>query len=436
MIASLLAKQARARPERMAIVTKQGGTTYAELEAQVDALARALETARGNAVALQGSSNAWTSSRLLALDRLGARIHLLPSDLDPAGAAALCSAFGISGTLREGESTCAPLAPVEGEEPGLVLYTSGTTGVPKAVLHDWVTLADRIRVRPELDGSRWLLAYSLTAFAGLQVMLHALMNGGTLVVGDDAPGALLALAARERVTHVSATPTFLRFALATAPARAIEDWAPTQITLGGEAVDQPILDGLHRRFPHARISHLYASTEMGACFAVHDRLAGFPSSYLDDPALEVELRIRDGELWIRSPRRMRTYLGRTGHLDPEGFFATGDQVELRGGRVHFLGRQSERINVGGQKVFPGEVEAVILELPGVRAVRVSGASSSLAGALVCAEVVAGSDVTTEELRAEILRHCRARLAPYKIPRRLAFVSSLEQTASGKLVRKG
>ena len=81
-----------------------------------------------------------------------------------------------------------------------------------------------------------------------------------------------------------------------------------QITLGGEAVDQDLLDRLHAAFPHARLTHIYASTEMGVCFSVRDGKAGFPADYLSDRSLPCQLRIAsDGELEIRSKRAMVGY---------------------------------------------------------------------------------------------------------------------------------
>ena len=81
-----------------------------------------------------------------------------------------------------------------------------------------------------------------------------------------------------------------------------------QITLGGEVVDQAVLDRLKNAFPKSRLVHIYATTEMGRCFSVNDGLAGFPASYLKAPLPDgVELKIEDGQLMIRSANSMRMY---------------------------------------------------------------------------------------------------------------------------------
>jgi acyl-coenzyme A synthetase/AMP-(fatty) acid ligase len=318
----------------------------------------------------------------------------------------------------------------------VVLFTSGTTGLPKAALHTWESLAGRVRRRPELEGSCWMLTYHPAAFAGVQVFLHALLNtSARLILGEGSPAAMAAVASRASVTHVSATPTFFRLLLATSSPADLGTLSPRQITLGGEVVDQAVLDALRKRFPAAQITHIYASTEMGACFAVHDGRVGFPASYLDNKALGVVLGIVDGELCIRSPRSMQGYLDGSTVQPAAEVFVTGDLVEQCGDRILFRGRRGERLSVGGSKVDPREVEDAVLEVHGVVSVRVSGMPSSVAGQLVRAEVVLETGADPAAMRAAILGHCRARLRSFKVPRQLEFVEYLDQTASGKLARR-
>lgn len=435
MIAAALAARARQEPQREFLAGPGARISYGEAWERAEGLAKALAWAGGARVAVAAPASEEVVLQLLALDRAGARAHLLPPDLQPGARAALEERLAIDATLGPGEREPGCAVRSEPVPPGeVVLFTSGTTALPKAALHTWRSLAARVRVAPDLEDSRWLLTYALSAFAGVQVLLHVLHNGARLTLGDGPPAALAELGARDGVTHVSGTPTFFRFLLATAPADLLDRLPLRQVTLGGEAVDQPVLDALRERFPSARLTHIYASTEMGACFSVHDGRAGFPASYLESEALPAFLRVVDGELWIRSPHGMRGYLEEAEPLEG-GFFRTGDLVELRGDRVHFLGRRSERINVGGSKVYPREVEEVVLEVAGVRAVRVSALPSSLMGQLVAADVVREAEAEAGALRAAILSHCRDRLAPHKVPRRLRFVDRLEGTASGKLARR-
>jgi acyl-CoA synthetase (AMP-forming)/AMP-acid ligase II len=220
----------------------------------------------------------------------------------------------------------------------------------------------------------------------------------------------------------------------------VERVALRQITLGGEAIDQEILDRLHRAFPEARLVHIYATTELGRCFSVTDGLSGFPASYLHGASAEgVELQVRDQQLYVRSANAMQAYVATAdaeplARADDQGWFPTGDLVEVSGSRVRFVGRASDMINVGGNKVYPLLVERTIREVPGVADVRVFGQASSIAGQLVACEVVPAPGEDLEALRARILDQCRGRLDRYQCPRVVQFVQRLELTAAGKVQR--
>jgi acyl-coenzyme A synthetase/AMP-(fatty) acid ligase len=149
---------------------------------------------------------------------------------------------------------------------------------------------------------------------------------------------------------------------------------------------------------------------------------------------EVELRVTDGSLRLRSARAAGGYLGAGALKDADGFVDSGDMVELRGDRYHFVGRRNGVINVGGLKVHPEEIEAVIVRHPDVAAARVVGRRSPITGAIVTAEVVLKPGADEAAARAGILCACRADLAPYKAPTLLRFVPALAMTAGGKLER--
>lgn len=415
------------QPSASLLVVGERTVSWQMASVQAQAVADVLAGA-GHALGVVGGPEVLLTG-LLAASASQSRALLLPEVPNAERAEEL----GLSALLTEEGLTELSLPP--GHDPGVVVFTSGTTSVPKAAVHDWSSLMARVRVRPELTGIPWLLPYSVRAYAGLQVVLHALANAGSVVVSTGSPGEAAIVAANHGITHLTGTPTFFRFLLATAPADALQALTPVQITLGGEAVDQALLDRLAARFPQARVGHIYASTELGACFSVHDGRAGFPAQWLDDPTRTVGLTCRDGELFVRSSRGMRGYLNsQDGGADLE-WFATGDRLSIVDGRALFLGRASERINVGGAKVYPGEVEDVIRQVPGVVAVRVSGIRSSLAGQLVQAEMVAEPGADVKALRRTVLAHTREHLQPHMVPRRLVWVETLEQNASGKIDRR-
>jgi len=324
-----------------------------------------------------------------------------------------------------------------GTDAGFALFleTSGTTGTPKRVRHRLDRLLGRIPANPAPDAV-WLLSYDPCGFAGLQVILTALRGGGTLVAAPGADlGTLADLAVRHGVTHASGTPSFWRGLLLTGAAPPLR-----AITLGGEAADQPLLDALTRRFPGARLRHIYASTEAGALFAVSDGREGFPARWLDTGVDGVDLRIRDGVLDVRSPRSGHVLSASGGEADPirrnadtDGWLSTGDLVEIRDGRVLFRGRNDLVVNVAGTKVIPEEVERHLLAVPGVQDAAVTAIDSPITGKLLLA-MVAAPEMEETAIRA-LLREALSHLPAAARPRRIQLVDRIDLLPSGKKRRQ-
>ena len=214
---------------------------------------------------------------------------------------------------------------------------------------------------------------------------------------------------------------------------------PKYVRLSGEIADRAILDALRAAYPKAVISHAYASTEAGVGFEVSDGREGFPAALLRSNG-EVELRLRDGSLHVRSKRTATAYIGQGDLklLDDEGFVDTDDMVEQKGDRCFFKGRRTGVINVGGFKVHPEEVEQVINEHGEVRMSRVSARRNPIMGDLIVAEVAPRNAATPREagaLETEILELCRARLPRHMVPVTIRFVPAIDILASGKLARR-
>ena len=235
--------------------------------------------------------------------------------------------------------------------------TSGTTGLPKMAVHTLASLAGPLDDGLVASGAVWSTFYDVRRYGGLQMLLRALLGGGSMILSSSAetPTDFLRRLGEAGVTHISGTPSHWRRALMSP---AITAMAPTYVRLSGEIVDQAILDHLHRAYPHVNLGWAFASTEAGVAFDVRDGKAGFPASYIGSPSLKAELRVDGGTLHIRSSRTARGYIGAplNGH---DGFVDTGDLVKKRDDRYYFAGRREGVINVGGQKVYPEEVEAVL-----------------------------------------------------------------------------
>jgi acyl-coenzyme A synthetase/AMP-(fatty) acid ligase len=320
------------------------------------------------------------------------------------------------------------------------MLTSGTTGAPKIVAHTLAALTGAIVADGPALGTppTWATFYDVRRYGGLQIFLRAVVGGGSMVLsmpGEPIAQHLARLSAHG-VTHISGTPSHWRKALMSAAAAS---FAPNYVRLSGEIADQAVLDSLCRAFPAASIGHAYASTEAGVGFAVNDGREGFPAAMIDNAGNGVEMKVEDGSLRIRSSRAAHAYVGRNAPAltDPDGFVDTGDMVELRDDRYYFVGRRDGIINVGGLKVHPEEVEAVINRHPAVRMSRIRSRRSPITGALVVADVMLANvsdSGRTGAIREEILAECKKSLAAHKLPVMISFVAQLDVTASGKLAR--
>jgi acyl-CoA synthetase (AMP-forming)/AMP-acid ligase II len=384
---------------------------------------------------------------LVALDGRVAALLLLAPDLDPETVAALGSEANSDRLISDRDDLpgAQPLgaitAAVDDSAPAAqatewILTTSGTTGRPKMVRHRLDSLIRTVRAsggstRPAI----WGLLYEPTRFAGLQVVLQAMLGGGTLAIPSPTGdlGRRLTELTELGCTHLSATPTLWRTILMHPASQGLD---LSQITLGGEIVDEAILRSLRRAYPSARITHIYASTEAGVGFSVHDGHEGFPAAFLDAPPNRVEIRIISGRLWVRPPGPQSDYLGSDSlQRDSDGFIDTRDRVDVKGDRILFLGRDNGLVNVGGVKVQPEEVERIIYQLPEVSLVAVTSRKNSFSGAVLVATVVPSDQVVDHgELKLAVLRHCRANLARESIPALVRIVNSVEINAAGKLAR--
>jgi acyl-coenzyme A synthetase/AMP-(fatty) acid ligase len=321
---------------------------------------------------------------------------------------------GFNLVLEEGVES--PTSPRGAEQHRLWLLTSGSTGRPKRIGH---TLESLTTVSGEMEPRRWLCPYSPGTYAWWQVVTLGLaVPGQDLVVVDPADlDGWVPAAVEHRVTAASGTPTFWRQTIMSHG----EDLAQVplrQISLGGEPVDQAILDQLASLFPTARVSWIYASSEVGASIVVHDGRAGFPVEWLDrDVPGRPRLSVIDDELVISSPHHGEGLVGAV---------RTGDAVVIEDDRVLITGRtSSDEINVGGAKVSAGVVRSVLQEHPEVVWAGVRGRNAPLVGKMVVADVVLRSGETSApETLAALNRWCQERLPDYGVPRRIKLLDAI------------
>ena len=408
----------------------------------------------GRSVVLLTRDQLTAALALIELDGVARRVVICPPDLSPAHLPSVIARAGgdaiVSDRDPNGQGglgalldvpcsfaiTPAAAVPPDRHETEWVLLTSGTTGAPKMLIHTFAGLTAPIK-SGQNQGTDvvWGTFYDIRRYGGLQIFLRAVLGRGSFVLSSaaESPGDYLVRLGAHAVTHISGTPSHWRRALMSPSARAM---SPRYVRLSGEIADRAILNTLRAFYPEAAIGHAYASTEAGVAFEVTDGLEGFPASLVGARG-EVEIKIEDGSLRIRSNRTAIGYAGDPGPglMDDEGFVDTGDMVERRGDRYYFLGRRSGLINVGGLKVYPEEVEAVINRHPAVRMSCVRSRRSPITGSLVVADVVLkGEPDPPADFKREILQLCHESLAAHKIPATIRFVPALDVAPAGKLAR--
>jgi len=414
---------------------------------------------RGRSVLLSIRDQFAAALALIELDGVARRLVLCPSDLPVEHLPLVIDSAGVDAIVSDQTQTgpdvpnvgcslpCSPeLVPARDDRSAehqteWILLTSGTTGQPKLVVHTLATLAGAIDSgSTESSQAVWSTFYDIRRYGGLQIFLRAVLTGASMVLSaaEESTTDFLIRAGAHQVTHISGTPSHWRRALMNPSAHRI---APQNVRLSGEIADQTILSHLRSFYPQARIVHAFASTEAGVAFEVTDGLAGFPASVIEANA-QVEMKVEDGSLRIRSTRIARRYLGRQAEplSGADGFVDTGDMLVLRGDRYYFVGRRDGVINVGGLKVHPEEVEAIINRHPLVRMSLVRTRKNPITGALVVADVVLKTAAATgngdaAKLEQEILQFCRGPLPRHKVPAAIRFVSDLPVATTGKMVRQ-
>ena len=433
----LLRRAAGEVADQPLVLSAERSVTYAECVDRAEAIARGLAARSIDRFACRLDDAGSVIALLAAASATGAESCVYPAALDDREVSELATAFEHDVVLTEGDVD--DLAVAQGDLPPapvlapILILTTGTTGRPKGARHDWNRLIATVRHPDERRGTRWLLAYNLNQFAGIQVLVHVLLSRATLVVGASRqPLDALAAIRDFSVTHVSGTPTFWRLLAPRLDDEATRDLRLEQITIGGEAVPPALLDQLRRRLPSTRISQIYGATEFGTAVSVRDGRPGLPLSVLErgDDA-EVQFRIVDGELHARSRVGMLGYHDEAGATEG-GWRATGDLVDVQGDRIHFVGRSTDIINVGGVKVHPLPVEEAVGTVDGVRLARVYGRANPIAGQVVAVDVVADTGVDSDALKERIRAAC-ADLPPAAQPRRVRFVDELPVSGE-KIVR--
>jgi acyl-CoA synthetase (AMP-forming)/AMP-acid ligase II len=307
-------------------------------------------------------------------------------------------------------------------QPGLIVFSSGSTGKPKGILQDIERVTRKFVA--ERPGWKTVLFLMMDHFGGFNTFLSTFAYGGMGVcVNDRSPESVCRAIQESGATLLPTTPTFLNLLLASGAARQFDLGSIQMITYGTEVMPPSTLEKVRKAFPNAQVKQTYGLSELGV---LRSKSETDDSLFVKIGGDGFEVKVVDRILWIRSEANMVGYLNAPQPFDAEGWMCTGDEVEVRGEYMRIIGRKSEMINVGGQKVFPAEVESVLLGAGNVQEATVFGAPHPLMGQVVHARVSLAGPETPDALNARLRKHCLAHLAKYKVPTKIMVVSEEEQ----------
>lgn len=323
---------------------------------------------------------------------------------------------------------------VDAGRPGFIIFTSGSTGKGKAVLLDYERMTARFRGAPK-NALRTLLFLKLDHIGGLNTLLSVIFNGGTIVTCASRQAEdICRCIERHAVELLPTTPSFLTMLLMSGMYRQHDLSSLKIITYGTEVMPGSTLATLHRLFPTVILKQTYGLSELGI---LSTQSKDSSSKWMKIGGSGYEIKVQNGTLWIRSDRAMLGYLNAPSPFDADGWYDTGDRVEVDGEYFKILGRESEIINVAGEKVFPAEVESFLLTLDNVKDVVVRSKPSPVIGQVVWAEFLLEDNEHAVLFKKRVVEQCRQHLAPFKVPGYITIAQSETLVGSRfKKIRKG
>ncbi len=306
------------------------------------------------------------------------------------------------------------------KKPGLILYTSGSTGKPKAVVHDFSKLLKKFTLkRPALVTLNFLL---FDHWGGLNTLLHSLSNSSMLVLpdADRNVDTICKLIEKFKIELLPATPSFLNMLILSGAFKRHDLSSLRIISYGAEPMPESTLKAVLGYFPNVDLRQTYGMIELGVLRAKSENNS---SLWVKLGGEGYDLRVVDGILQIKSDSTMLGYVNAPMPVTEDGYFITGDMVEQQGEYLKILGRKSDIINIGGQKVYPSEIETVLLQIDEVEDATVVGETHALMGSIVVANIKTTGQISQNELIRKIKRECARQLQRYMVPSRINITNN-------------
>jgi long-chain acyl-CoA synthetase len=433
-------------PERSAIVWDGQAFSYGQLLERVAAWQAELDrhdVGPGQVVTLEGDYSPNAVSLLLALIDRGAIVVPLTKSVEAHREEFLQIAevqivFSLDAkdgwrVERRPAQVTNPLTCqlIDAGHPGLVLFSSGSTGKSKAALHNFTPLLEKFQLPRHARVTLTFLL--LDHIGGVNTLFYTLANGGTVVaVPSRDPELVCQAIAAHRVQTLPTSPTFLNLLLISEAYTRHDLGSLELITYGTEVMPESTLTRLHQIFPQVQLLQTYGLSELGI---LRSKSKDSGSLWVKVGGEGFETKVVDGVLWVRAKSAMLGYLNAPSPFDAEGWMNTQDMVEVDGEYIRILGRRSEMINVGGQKVYPAEVESVLLQMPNVRDAAVVGEANPITGQIVTARLTLFEPEELGPLKRRVRAFCAERLAPFKVPVKITVTEQEQHSARFKKMRR-
>jgi acyl-CoA synthetase (AMP-forming)/AMP-acid ligase II len=313
---------------------------------------------------------------------------------------------------------------------GLILFSSGSTGTPKAILYDSERLLRKFKAnRKPIKALSFLM---MDHFGGLNTVFSITSCGGeAITLKDRNVDTVCAAVQRHKVKVLPVTPSFVRLLIASGTKSRYDLSTLEKITFGTEPMTQSTLDQLGKHFPGVELQQTYGLTEVGV---LRSKSRPDGTLWMKIGGEGFDWKIKDGILWIRSEFQMRGYLNAETDIDDDGYFNTQDEVLVDGDFVQVLGRVSDVINIGGEKVYPAEIENFIEGMENIAAVVAYGEPNALLGQVIAVDIVLNETEELSTLRKRVREACGRSLGKNKVPSKVRVVTEIPVSTRMKRLR--
>lgn len=309
----------------------------------------------------------------------------------------------------------------ERKHPGIVFFSSGSTGESKGAVHDFVYILDKFKQPRKMK--RMITFLMFDHMGGINTLLHNLSGGGCIItVRDRTPKAVLNIVEKYKVQVLPVSPTFINLMLLSGAYQQFDLSSLETISYGTEVMPESTLERLNEIFPNIRLVQTYGLSELGV---MDTKSKSNNSLWVKLGGAGFETRVRNNMLEIKAHSAMIGYLNAPSPYTEDGYFMTMDMVEQDGEYYKILGRKSEIINISGEKVYPAEVESFFMGMDGVEDVAVKGESNPLIGSIVVAKFKINTGESLAEFKKRMNAYAKGKIADFKIPQKVRLVTDEE-----------